>query len=322
MTAAMTAQARTGVKDQAAQRGQTRLLRALSGCALTVSMIGAGLGLGGCQGGNTALIEANRALTDRNTALTQQVESLQSLVNELQAGLSARDKALMEQTALINDLRSGKSGLEGQIGSLQSRIEGMNFGNLAVQSALDPSTDQALKDLAARYSDILEYDSARGVLRFKSDVTFDSGSDALRGEARSTLRVLAGILNSSAAQYDVRVVGHTDSQRLSANTRQRHSTNLRLSCDRAISVRNELVGQGVTATRFEVGGQGEFNPRTPNRGNGNTPENRRVEVFLVKATPKVDVGSIFGNDAGGGGAMAPAAPARPAARSTDDDVMK
>jgi chemotaxis protein MotB len=281
--------------------------------ALAIGLAALASGLGGCNSGNQALGEANRALQDRNTALTQENESLKNLVGQLNGSLTAKERLISEQNSLLNDLRAGNSDLSNKFADLDRRMQGNPFGQINV-SALDSATDQALKDLANRHSDLLEYDSSRGLLRFKSDLTFGSGSDQLSSSAKSTLAQLAGILNQSAAGYDCRVVGHTDAQRLSAATRQRHGTNIRLSCDRAISVRNELVASGVMAARFEVGGRGEFDPLVPNTGNGNTPQNRRVEIFLVPARTKIDVTPA--DDFGGGSA----APARPA--SSGDDIMK
>lgn len=283
--------------------------------AMALGIAALATGLGGCNSGNQALGEANRALQDRNTALTQENESLKNLVNQLNGNLSAKEKYINEQNMLMNDLRAGRGNVDSQLADMQRRLESQNFGQLNV-SALDPNTDQALRDLAAQHSDLLEYDSARGLLRFKADLTFPSGSDQLGSSAKTTLSQLAGILNSAAAGYDCRVVGHTDSQRLSSGTRQKHSTNIRLSCDRAISVRNELVTGGVMASRFEVGGRGEFDPMVPNRGNGNTPENRRVEIFLVPARTKVDMGAMDSGSSGGSGS-----PSRPAS-SSGDDIMK
>lgn len=284
--------------------------------AIAIGLAAIASGLGGCNSGNQALGEANRALQDRNTSLTQENESLKNLVQQLNGNLSAKEKYINEQNMLMNDLRAGKGGMEGQLADLQRRVESNQFGNLNV-SALDPATDQALKDLASQHSDLLEYDSARGLLRFKADLTFPSGSDQVGGSAKSTLAQLATILNGPAAAYDCRIVGHTDSQRMRAETARRHTTNLRLSCDRAISVRNELVGSGVMASRFEAAGRGEFDPRVANRGNGNTPENRRVEIFLVPTRDKIAVSPTA--DSGADAAPAPA-PARPA--SSGDDILK
>jgi hypothetical protein len=53
-----------------------------------------------------------------------------------------------------------------------------------------------------------------------------------------------------------------------------------LSAHRSISVRDALVGDGVSANRFMVAGYGEFRPIAENTSKGNA-DNRRVEVFLV-----------------------------------------
>lgn len=238
--------------------------------------------IGGCAGTNTNLLEANRALQDRNTALTAQNESLTRLNQELQAALAARDAALAEAQSLIASLQSGKSGLEGQLAGFQDKFNNLRFGDLNI-GATDPQTDQALRDLAAQHSDLLEYDAARGLLRFRSDFTFASGSDEVSSAARTTLEKLAGILNGPAAGYDARIVGHTDAQRISAATARRHPTNMHLSAHRSISVRNVLVDTGVAPARIEVAGRGEFDPLVANTGNGNTPANRRVEIFLAKS---------------------------------------
>ncbi|MCA9300137.1 MAG: OmpA family protein, partial [Phycisphaerales bacterium] len=61
---------------------------------------------------------------------------------------------------------------------------------------------------------------------------------------------------------------------------QRHPTNMHLSCHRAISVRRELIGMGVSSQKILAAGWGEMRPLVPNASNGNTPQNRRVEIYL------------------------------------------
>ncbi len=237
--------------------------------------------LGGCNTSNTNLVEMNRALQDRNQALTAQNESLTNLNQQLQDALSARERALDEQNRLIAELRAGNADALAQFDELNKRFSGLRFGQM------DPQTDAALQQLAAQHPDLLEYDSDRGLLRFKSDLTFASGSDVVSDAGRQTLNQLASILNSgNAAGYDLRILGHTDAQRISAGTARNHRTNMHLSAHRAISVRDVLVGSSVSAERFEVAGRGEFDPMVPNSGNGNTPANRRVEIYLDRPRVK------------------------------------
>ncbi|HMN41297.1 MAG TPA: OmpA family protein [Phycisphaerales bacterium] len=236
-----------------------------------------GLTLGGCAGSNNALLMANRSLQEQNTKLVQDLNSLHTLNQQLQDGLSARERAMAELQALVNDLRAGRGDMEAKMREWETKMASLQFGNIA----LDSDTDRALAALASQHPDLLEYDAARGMIRFKSDVTFDSGKDTLSSSAKSTIAQFAQILNSTAQIYDVKIVGHTDSQPI-RNAIREHPTNWHLSCHRAISVLRELVNNSFAAERGEAAGRGEFDPLVPNTARGNTPQNRRVEIFLTK----------------------------------------
>jgi len=303
----------------------TMIARRLSPAALLMALGLFGMGLGGCAGSNSALLEANRALQDRNNELAQRSDSLTRLNQELQRALQERDGLLSQANMNINDLRSGSGASQAELDALRQQIGNLKFGDISI--ALDPETDRLLKEFAAQYPDLLEYDSARGMVRFRSDLTFDSGSDAVRSSARPSIEALARILSGPAAQYDVRVVGHTDSQRMTSGTAARHTNNIRLSADRAISVRNVMASAGVDRNRIEIGGWGEFSPRVPNTGNGNTPENRRVEIYLVRpmgsripvsAAPE---GSLPPRGSAPARSAAPA-PSRPATPAQAEEIMK
>ncbi|HWB18711.1 MAG TPA: OmpA family protein, partial [Phycisphaerales bacterium] len=176
--------------------------------------------------------------------------------------------------------------------NLASKYDAMmkNVANMAM-GPLPDDVAQALRELAAAYPDVLTFDEKRGMLRFASDFTFDLGSDALNSSAQSTLVTLAKILNSSNARgFEVDVVGHTDNVPISnAGTRAKHPTNVHLSVHRAISVRDALVKDGVSADRFEVAGFGEYRPVVSNPAHGGSRENRRVEIFLRPMTTAVAV---------------------------------
>jgi chemotaxis protein MotB len=80
------------------------------------------------------------------------------------------------------------------------------------------------------------------------------------------------------------VVGHTDNVPIRrGSTAAQHPTNMHLSAHRAISVRDALNADGVTANRFMVAGYGEFRPIVTNGARG-ADANRRVELFLVPMT--------------------------------------
>lgn len=254
--------------------------------------------LGGCvnQGEYDRLYETNRTLTDRNAILQRERDEALAARDRTAEQLRRTEEALAALQAQNKDLldRLRQAGIDVQ--DLTNRIAQLGV------SPLEPELDAALRDLVNKFPDQLEYDERLGMIRFKSDVLFDSGSDAIRPEARPALSALAQILRSDAARpYDVIILGHTDSQRISANTARRFPTNVHLSVGRSISVRSSLVDSGVEPGKMQVAGWGEFRPRVPNRPpTGNTAENRRVEFYLTR--PRVPAGEL-----GSGGTIQPAA---------------
>lgn len=238
------------------------------------------LALGGCvnQGEYDKLYDTNRSLTDANARLQQERDAAQAAL-EQQRNALARAEAAAAHLRMENDeLRKALEAAGISMKEFESRLAGLALG------PLDPETDRALADLAAQYPDLIHYDPATGMLRFASDLTFDSGSDAVKPDAVAAIDALARILQTPAAsRYDVLIEGHTDSQRISASTAKRHPTNRHLSVHRSISVLNELSRMGVDPGKMMAAGWGEFIPLVPNTASGNTPANRRVEIYLMKS---------------------------------------
>lgn len=255
-----------------------RLTRAL----LCVTVVSAGALLTGCvgQGEYDNLYETNRSLTDRNARLSQENQELKLALERLQSTSGRGEGTIADMQRRISELERLLAQAESDNRALGDRIAGLNFGPLT------PEADAALRELAAKYPNLITYDSARGMLRFASDLTFASGSAEVQAQAKEALKALGEILNSSAAsQYDVVVEGHTDSQRI-ANpvTIREHRTNRRLSAHRSIAVIDELGAMGVAPSRMLASGWGEYRPAVPNTPNGNTPQNRRVEIYLARST--------------------------------------
>lgn len=249
--------------------------------ALTTVLIAiAGLGTG-CvsQQEYDKLYDTNQSLRSQNQELSNLLGSTESTNTQLQG--SAGDAQ-----GVINNLRTENKTLRDQLAGSQ-----IAFGNLedrmnSLQIVhLDAATDQALSDLAAQFPDMIIYDADHGMLRFVSDMTFGSGSDTVQSSAGQSLNQLAEVLNSgSASKYDIQIVGHTDNEVPSANTRKRHPSNMHLSAHRAIAVRAQLGQAGIDWARMSVTGWGENRPLMTNNVGKGTKANRRVEIYLVPST--------------------------------------
>ena len=141
-----------------------------------------------------------------------------------------------------------------------------------------------LAALAAQEPDVIEFDQARGIVKFKSDVTFAKGSADVTPQAKQAIAKFARILNSHVAQnYDFLVGGHTDSTPVSSpeTIKRGHLDNWYLSSHRAISVGKELLTQRVASNRLGVVGYADQRPVASNANPTGQAKNRRVEVQIL-----------------------------------------
>lgn len=111
------------------------------------------------------------------------------------------------------------------------------------------------------------------VVTMPQDILFATDSAALSGTLRSDLAVLAGHLKKYGSST-IRVEGHTDNTGTAAH-------NLKLSQQRAATVANALIANGVAATRITPVGKGESDPVASNLSHGGRAANRRVEIIIV-----------------------------------------
>ena len=236
----------------------------------------------------TALLAAGcvpeQKYNDLLTAYKGQEQQLLTAQNELSTARANEDRLRAQVAATMADLEelqkriaNGDVDLDAWIAKYDQLKK--QLASLEVNQLPDDLSDK-LRQLQAENPDVFDFDPKTGMLRFKNDFTFDPGSDQLKPGASTVLAKLASILNSpSAAKFEVKVVGHTDSTPV-VRTKAKFGTNLMLSVYRSASLRNALVQGGVGAQRFQIAGYGEFRPVVVNGAKG-AAENRRVELFLT-----------------------------------------
>jgi len=153
----------------------------------------------------------------------------------------------------------------------QSRLAAQQ-AQLNVQQA---ETDKvALRaKLSEQLNSILQTrDSARGLIVSMSDVLFDTGKYSLKPGAREKLAKVAGILLAYPG-LNIEVGGYTDNVGGDA-------MNQTLSENRAASVRDYLVQQGVASNSVSARGFGNSLPVTSNDSSTGRQQNRRVELLV------------------------------------------
>jgi chemotaxis protein MotB len=123
--------------------------------------------------------------------------------------------------------------------------------------------------------------TSRGVaLYIEGDILFDSGSTAIRQEARPILDRLSELL--PRVGYRVDVQGHTDAIPISTTA---FPSNWELSAARAGRAVRYFVENGVPSQRFRAIGLAETRPVASNETAEGRANNRRVEFLFVNPPP-------------------------------------
>ena len=181
------------------------------------------------------------------------------------ATAKARSDMADSQAASASALSAAQADAE------QSR-QAAQQAQLAAQQA---DTDKAAMRarLSEQLNSILQTrDSARGLIVSMSDVLFDTGKFSLKPGAREKLAKVAGILLAYPG-LNIEVGGYTDNVGGDA-------MNQTLSENRASSVRDYLVQEGVSTNAVSAKGFGNTSPVATNDNSAGRQQNRRVELLV------------------------------------------
>lgn len=239
---------------------------------------------------------ANRMATNAEERLRAMVEENERLRDELDDCTSLASSQSAQISSLQSDIQAYEA-QSGQLAGMRERLMKMDdqLKNMPT-SGLSAETSLELANLAQRFSDFMTFDPQRGLVQFKSDLTFDPGSDVVKAEARRGLDQLARVMGTSGASgYYLHVVGHTDSQAISnPATKAKHPTNRHLSVHRAIAVSEALQKASVAmpADRILVGGWGQYDPVVVNNARGGTAANRRVDIWILPMSERRAAGNV------------------------------
>jgi outer membrane protein OmpA-like peptidoglycan-associated protein len=153
----------------------------------------------------------------------------------------------------------------------QSRLAAQQAQLNAQQADTDKAAMRAR--LSEQLNSILQTrDTARGLIVSMSDVLFDTGRYSLKPGAREKLAKVAGILLAYPG-LNIEVGGYTDNVGGDA-------MNQTLSENRAGSVRDYLVQEGVATNSVSARGFGNTLPVASNDNSAGRQQNRRVELLV------------------------------------------
>jgi outer membrane protein OmpA-like peptidoglycan-associated protein len=219
-----------------------------------------------------AVRQKQQAESDAAKAQTDKAQAELDAANARTAAASAESAAAKAKSDMADSQAASASALSAaQADAEQSRLAAQQAQSSAQQAETDKAAMRTR--LSEQLNSILQTrDSARGLIVSMSDVLFDTGRYSLKPGAREKLAKVAGILLAYPG-LNIAVGGYTDS----VGGDQMNQT---LSENRAGSVRDYLVQQGVATNSVSAKGFGKTLPVATNDNSAGRQQNRRVELLV------------------------------------------
>ena len=209
--------------------------------------------------------DADRSRADAANAQSAALQARSDAADAQSATARARSDMADNQAASASALSAAQADAD------QSRLAAQQAQLSAQQADADKAAMRA--KLSEQLNSILQTrDSARGLIVSMSDVLFDTGRYSLKPGAREKLAKVAGILLAYPG-LNIEVGGYTDNVGGDA-------MNQTLSENRAGSVRDYLVQEGVLRNSVTARGFGNTLPVSSNGNAAGRQENRRVELVV------------------------------------------
>ncbi len=177
--------------------------------------------------------------------------------------------------------KGGKGAMGAVIGGVVGGVAGGVIGNKMDKQARQ--IDQAIPG-----ADVERVGEGIKLVLNENAVRFDTNKSTLTATAKANLDKLVAVFNEYP-DTDITIFGYTDSTGPA-------DYNLKLSGERANSVKSYLVAKGLASSRFNIQGMGIADPIADNGTVDGRAQNRRVEFAIVaNAKMKADAEKEAGN---------------------------
>jgi len=217
----------------------------------------------------TATANAQAAKTQAETDAAKAQADKQQAESDSATARADAAKAQADSDKARSDMADNQAASATALAAAQADAE---RSRLAAQQAEADKMSMRAR-LSEQLNSVLQTrDSARGLIVSMSDVLFETGKYSLKSGAREKLAKVAGILLAYPG-LNIAVGGYTDNVGGDA-------MNQKLSENRAGSVRDYLVNEGVSANSVTAQGYGNSLPVASNNNAAGRQQNRRVELLV------------------------------------------
>lgn len=217
----------------------------------------------------------------------KQIEDLQAALEKEQHARELAERDLANVNNQVRDQRIELSRLRDELQSVRSEGENAKVklarieGEKRAQDARFEQEQKAaqMKQTLVRFGAVKE--TGRGTQLILPESLWASARSAdLSPKAAAIIEPLAALLANNP-DYRVVIESYTDS-------RGDQVALQKLTQDRAEALATQLAAGGVDNTRIQASGLGTANPLAPNTTVTNRTRNRRVEILLIPAAPRIN----------------------------------
>ncbi len=187
------------------------------------------------------------------------------------AGIGAATGALLGGILGNNLGKGGKGAMGAVLGGVIGGVAGGVIGNKMDKQAREI-------DSAIPGADVVRVGEGIKLVLNENAVRFETNKSTLTATAKANLDKLVLVFNEYK-DTNIMIYGYTDSTGSA-------EYNLKLSGQRAASVKDYLVSKGLVSTRFSISGLGIADPIATNDTPEGRSQNRRVE-FAITANEKM-----------------------------------
>jgi Ca2+-binding RTX toxin-like protein/outer membrane protein OmpA-like peptidoglycan-associated protein len=235
---------------------------------------------GGAGGFDSVVMKSPSAVTLTNAQIETNLGALQFDIAGFESAVfeapSLDAAAFSGQTLLTTGLAQWTSQGPGALNAGQVRLPPDNFVTGAVQDVAIHPFDLSSMYVGTVGGGVWKNSDISVLFEFEKFEITD-----LTAAATARLMAFADFLKVNPS-LNVKVVGHTD------DTGDQDTVNQPLSVNRANTVKQFLVNQGIDASRLVASGRGELEPVDTNSTDAGREHNRRVELIVNHWVPLTD----------------------------------